>query len=34
MGYPEQFHGITMPSDAADRLERYVEWYDKYLKKK
>jgi dipeptidyl aminopeptidase/acylaminoacyl peptidase len=32
--YPEQYHGITMPSYAADRLERYVAWYDKYLKKK
>ncbi|HEY2325500.1 MAG TPA: prolyl oligopeptidase family serine peptidase [Thermoanaerobaculia bacterium] len=30
--YPEQYHGITMPSYAADRLERYVAWYDKYLK--
>jgi len=30
--YPGQHHGITMPSYAADRLERYVAWYDKYLK--
>ena len=32
--YPDQYHGITMPSYAVDRLERYVGWYDKYLKKK
>src|SRR5215212_8050373 len=32
--YPEQYHGITMPSYAADRLERYAAWYDKYLKRK
>jgi dipeptidyl aminopeptidase/acylaminoacyl peptidase len=32
--YPEQFHGITTPSYAADRLERYVRWYDRYLKGK
>jgi dipeptidyl aminopeptidase/acylaminoacyl peptidase len=30
--YPAQYHGITMPSYVADRLERYVAWYDKYLK--
>ena len=32
--YPSQFHGITVPSYKKDRLERYVAWYDKYLKKK
>jgi dipeptidyl aminopeptidase/acylaminoacyl peptidase len=32
--YPGQYHGITMPSYAADRLERYVAWYDKYLKRR
>ncbi|MFC0517418.1 prolyl oligopeptidase family serine peptidase [Mucilaginibacter angelicae] len=31
--YPNQFHGITKPSYQVDRLQRYVEWYDKYLKK-
>jgi len=31
--YPDSFHGITKPSYQADRLQRYVEWYDKYLKK-
>jgi dipeptidyl aminopeptidase/acylaminoacyl peptidase len=30
--YPEQFHEITRPSYIRDRLERYVAWYDKYLK--
>ena len=29
--YPNQYHGITKPSYARDRLERYVAWYDKYL---
>ncbi|SEN80909.1 Dipeptidyl aminopeptidase/acylaminoacyl peptidase [Mucilaginibacter gossypiicola] len=31
--YPNQFHGLTKPSYQVDRLQRYVEWYDKYLKK-
>jgi dipeptidyl aminopeptidase/acylaminoacyl peptidase len=31
--YPNQFHGITTPSYKKDRLERYLAWYDKYLKK-
>jgi dipeptidyl aminopeptidase/acylaminoacyl peptidase len=31
--YPNQFHGITTPSYKKDRLERYVAWYDRYLKK-
>jgi cyanophycinase len=30
--YPDQYHSITVPSYVADRLERYVAWYDKYLK--
>jgi dipeptidyl aminopeptidase/acylaminoacyl peptidase len=30
--YPGQFHGITMPSYARDRLERYLAWFNKYLK--
>jgi len=30
--YPGQFHGITTPSYVRDRLERYLAWYDKYLK--
>ncbi len=30
--YPNQFHGITIPSYKVDRLQRYLDWYDKYLK--
>ncbi len=29
--YPGQFHRITTPSYARDRLERYLHWYNKYL---
>jgi dipeptidyl aminopeptidase/acylaminoacyl peptidase len=32
--YPGQYHGITLPSFQRDRMERYLEWFDKYLKKK
>lgn len=31
--YPNQYHGITTPSYRKDRLERYLSWYEKYLKK-
>ncbi|HEV2663358.1 MAG TPA: S9 family peptidase, partial [Blastocatellia bacterium] len=31
--YPNQNHGISRPSYARDRLERYLAWYDRYLKK-
>ncbi|HEY1249604.1 MAG TPA: S9 family peptidase [Thermoanaerobaculia bacterium] len=30
--YPGQHHGIRKPSYVRDRLERYVAWYDKYVK--
>jgi len=30
--YPNSFHGITRPSYQKDRMERYLAWYDKYLK--
>ncbi len=30
--YPDQFHGLTRPSFLRDRLERYIAWYDRYLK--
>ncbi|MEZ2335631.1 prolyl oligopeptidase family serine peptidase [Mucilaginibacter sp. RCC_168] len=30
--YPNQFHGLTKPSYLVDRLQRYVDWYNKYLK--
>ncbi len=29
--YPGQFHGLTMPSYERDRLQRYADWYHKYL---
>ncbi len=28
--YPGQFHGLTRPSYLRDRLERHIEWYDRY----
>jgi dipeptidyl aminopeptidase/acylaminoacyl peptidase len=31
--YPNEFHGIQRPSYQRDRLERYLAWYDKYVKK-
>jgi len=31
--YPSQYHGITIPSYKVDRLQRYLDWYEKYLKK-
>ena len=31
--YPNEFHGIQRPSYVRDRYERYLAWYDKYLKK-
>jgi len=30
--YPNQFHGITVPSYRVDRLQRYLAWYGKYLR--
>jgi len=30
--YPNQFHGISIPSYRTDRMQRYLEWYAKYLK--
>jgi len=30
--YPGQFHGITTPTYKVDRLRRYLDWYNKYLK--
>ena len=29
--YPGQFHSLTMPSYERDRLQRYIDWYNKYL---
>ena len=30
--YPGEHHGIRRPSFQKDRFERYLAWYDKYLK--
>jgi dipeptidyl aminopeptidase/acylaminoacyl peptidase len=30
--YPNEFHGITRPSYVRDRYQRYLDWYDKYVK--
>lgn len=30
--YPGQYHGFTRPSFIRDRYERYLAWYNKYLK--
>jgi dipeptidyl aminopeptidase/acylaminoacyl peptidase len=32
--YPGQFHGITVPAFQKDRFERYIQWFDKFLKVK
>jgi dipeptidyl aminopeptidase/acylaminoacyl peptidase len=31
--YPNEFHGIQRPSYQRDRYERYLAWYEKYVKK-
>ena len=30
--YPNQWHGIRTPSYQKDRLERYLAWYDRFLR--
>jgi len=30
--YPGQFHGLTRPSFIKDRLQRWLDWYDKYVR--
>ncbi|MFZ4544058.1 MAG: alpha/beta hydrolase family protein, partial [Saprospiraceae bacterium] len=30
--YPGQFHGLTNPRFEKDRFERYIAWYNKYLR--
>ena len=32
--YPGQYHGITNPAYQKDRMVRYNEWFDRYLKTK
>jgi dipeptidyl aminopeptidase/acylaminoacyl peptidase len=29
--YPDQNHGLSKPSYIQDRLDRYLDWYEKYL---
>jgi len=31
--YPNEFHGIQRPTYQKDRLERYLAWYEKHVKK-
>ncbi len=31
--YPGQFHGLSLPNFQKDRFDRYIAWFDKYLKK-
>jgi dipeptidyl aminopeptidase/acylaminoacyl peptidase len=31
--YPNENHGISRPSYVRDRYERYLAWYDKYIRK-
>lgn len=30
--YPGQFHGLTLPTYRKDRIERYLAWYDRYIR--
>ena len=30
--YPNEYHGIRLPTFRRDRLQRFLDWYDKYLK--
>jgi dipeptidyl aminopeptidase/acylaminoacyl peptidase len=30
--YPKQYHGLQKPSYLRDRMQRYLDWYGKYLK--
>lgn len=30
--YPGQYHLLTRPSYIKDRIQRYLEWFDRYLK--
>ena len=30
--YPDQWHAIETPSYQKDRLERYLAWYDRFLR--
>jgi dipeptidyl aminopeptidase/acylaminoacyl peptidase len=30
--YPNEHHGISLPSFERDRYERWLQWFDKYTK--
>ncbi|RAJ95883.1 dipeptidyl aminopeptidase/acylaminoacyl peptidase [Larkinella arboricola] len=30
--YPNQFHGLSVPTYQVDRFDRYLKWFDHYLK--
>jgi dipeptidyl aminopeptidase/acylaminoacyl peptidase len=30
--YPDEFHGIKRPSFVRDRYNRYLGWYEKFVK--
>jgi dipeptidyl aminopeptidase/acylaminoacyl peptidase len=30
--YPEENHGLTVPSYIRDRMQRQLDWYDRYLR--
>ncbi len=30
--YPGEFHGLDVPSYVQDRMQRYIDWYGKYLR--
>jgi dipeptidyl aminopeptidase/acylaminoacyl peptidase len=30
--YPGEYHGFTVPSHIKDRMERYMAWYNHYVK--
>ncbi len=30
--YPGQFHGLSKPSYIRDRLQRHIDWYDRFLR--
>jgi dipeptidyl aminopeptidase/acylaminoacyl peptidase len=32
--YPGESHGLSVPSYERDRLQRYLDWYDRHLQKK
>ena len=29
--YPDEYHGLSVPSYLKDRMERFLDWYGRYL---